>query len=279
MRAFLWATVACALAGPVSCTQPPAGPITSTQPATDAAVAEAPPEIDPADALRQRAERLWSARQAQDWSAMFAFQDPQAVEEVTEEEYVAWAEENEPFLIADFRLGDVIVNEDMGWVQINCRQGMRKYPEVPPREVHRWEKWHIRDGRWLPVPPQQIQNYPVTPAERDAAAEQRLLDRFRASWEARQEEDWDRLFELSDPRARGDIPEDEFAEAQGLIEYLDCDVRWVEVIGDRGRVRVAIRHKLNDPSMTKLPPRTILVTEQWVRVDGAWYRDLTMPGE
>lgn len=236
---------------------------------------EAPPETSPVDALRQRAERLWQARQDQDWVAIFPFQDPQAVEGVTEADYVAWAEENEPFLVHEFRLGDVLTEKDIGWVEVHCRTSMRRFTDVPPREVHRWEKWRVLEDRWYPVPPREMENYPASPAERDAAEEQRLLARFEDSWEARRAEDWDRLFALSDPRTRGDIPLDEFAEAQGLIEYLSRDVQWVEAMGDHGRIRVKILHKLNDPSMTKLAPRSLLVIERWVRVDDEWYRDLT----
>jgi hypothetical protein len=240
---------------------------------------DAPPEIAPAEVLRQRAARLWQARQDLDWAAIFPFQDPQAVEGVTEAEYIAWAEENEPFLVHEFRLGDVLTRGDMGWVEVDCRTSMRRFADVPPRAIHRWEKWRILEDGWYPVPPGQLEDYPASPAERDAGEEQRLLARFEASWEARCEEDWDRLFALSDPRTRGDIPRDEFAEAQGLIQYLTRDVQWVEAMGDHGRVRVEILHKLNDPSMTKLPPRLILVTERWVRIDDEWYRDLAVTNQ
>jgi hypothetical protein len=240
---------------------------------------EAPPETAPADALRQRAERLWQARQDRDWAAIFLFQDPQAVEGVTEEEYITWAEENEPFLIEDSRLGDVITEEEMGWVEVFARTSMRRFPAVPPRDVHRWEKWRVLEDGWFPVPPRELEHYPAAPAERDAAEEQRLLARFEASWEARRQGDWDRLFELSDPTIRDDIPREEYAQAQQMIEYLSCNVRWVEARGEHGSVRVEILHKLNDPSMTKLPPRTIAVTERWLKVDGEWYRDLTIPTE
>jgi hypothetical protein len=275
MRPVIWAIAASALSLSAGCARAPQGPIGTTE----QAVLEAPPETTPVDALRRRAERLWQARLDQDWSAMFAFQDPQAVEGVSEEEYVAWAEENEPFLIEDYRLGDVITNGEMGWVEVYSRTGMRRFPAVPPRDVHRWEKWRIRDDRWFPVPPKELQYYPASPAERDTAEEPRLLARFEESWEARRQRDWDRLLELTDPAVRGEIPPEEFAESQELIEYLDCDVRWVEVLGDHGSVLVAIRHKLNDPSMSKLPPRTVVVTERWVKVDGEWYRDLTIPVE
>jgi hypothetical protein len=46
------------------------------------------------------------------------------------------------------------------------------------------------------------------------------------------------------------------------------------VIDEQGRVRVQFDAKKLDPNLTKLPPQTITATEDWIKVDGEWYRDL-----
>ena len=275
MRAFLWATAAWALPALLSCSHPATGPVVADPPPA----VDQPPAHRSADALRQLAEQLWHARLEQDWAAIFPFQDPKSVEDVTEADFVAWCEAEEPFHILEYRLGDVLISDGMGWVEVHSRTAMRRFPDIPPRDTYRWEKWRLLEDRWYPVPPRQLEEYPASPAQRDAAEEQRLLARFEESWEARQTGDWDRLFQLSDPRTRSDIPRDEFAEAQGLIDYLSRKVRWVEVIGERGNIRVEVLHKLTDPSLTKLSPKLAVVTERWVKVENEWYRDLTIANQ
>ncbi len=34
------------------------------------------------------------------------------------------------------------------------------------------------------------------------------------------------------------------------------------------------RRKLNDPSVSKLDPQEDRVIENWIKIDGQWYRDL-----
>ena len=80
------------------------------------------------------------------------------------------------------------------------------------------------------------------------------------------------------------MPEEAYVDMQELLKYLTCDVRWVEVVGPLGRVQVVYTRKVTDPSMTKLPVETVVQTEDWIKVNGEWYQDLSRasgptPGE
>ena len=47
-----------------------------------------------------------------------------------------------------------------------------------------------------------------------------------------------------------------------------------EVMGNRGKVRIVYTRRPNDPSMQKMAPVKMLEVEDWLKVDGEWYRDL-----
>ena len=136
------------------------------------------------------------------------------------------------------------------------------------------QKWAAHRGDWFPVPPQQTDSYPAPPAIRDKAAEAKLKSRFSQTWPLRKAGDWSGLYDFADPRDRDAVPLTEFADSEGLFAYRSQDLKWVEVIGDKGKVRVVYVHTVTDPSLTKLPPREAEITENWIKVNNEWYRDL-----
>lgn len=227
--------------------------------------------------LTRHAQRLWSARVAEDWKTVFEYQQIES-ENVTADDFAQWSTANEPFVVRSYTIEDVVVDDDMGWIEAEYESTMRQFPNSPPRVSKRVEKWQIVDGRWKLIPPEKLDLYPESPKVRDREQEERLTDRFRQSWEARAAEDWDALYAMADPRDRGDVSLDAFAEAKELTKFIDYEIDWVEVIDNVGTVRVAITHKLNDPNMQKLPPTTLVMSEKWVQVDGQWYMDLDGSG-
>ena len=86
--------------------------------------------------------------------------------------------------------------------------------------------------------------------------------------------DWHQLYGLTDPRDHQDITEEALAKDEALFEHLSRNVQWIEVVGDRGRVRALYDVKSNDESLTKMPIQSTELTEPWVKYDGQWYRDL-----
>ena len=108
--------------------------------------------VGTAEVLRQRAERLWWARTTEDWHTVFQFQDPPARDEMVEDEFVAWSREEEPFVIHSYSLGEVRIDGRVGWVEVDYQTSMRKLPDIPARDAHRWEKWRLISGQWHPIP-------------------------------------------------------------------------------------------------------------------------------
>lgn len=228
-----------------------------------------------AASLEQRVNSLWQARQAEDWETVFDFEVPSAREQATVAQFVSWAEANEPFQIHEYEVLKIEQDGDLGWAKMRTKTSVRRFPNSPVREVERWEKWCRRNGEWYPVPRAELENYPVALSLRDTAEEQRLLDRFDEALQAKQAGDWDKLYQLSDPRDYGAVPFDTFAEAHNRILYVDCDVEWVQATDHLGVVRAVYVHRFNDPNMTKMLPRELVINEEWVRQDGQWYLDLS----
>lgn len=224
--------------------------------------------------LRRRAERFWTAKQNDDWSIVFSFLSPTERNDATLAEYVAWAEKNEPFLISDFKLKRVQTDGDDGWVEMTYEATLRRFATLSPKETTRWQSWHRSEGTWYPVPARERESCAEPPAKRNRAEEITLLTRFRESWQMRYDRDWSGLYTLTDPRDHEEVEEHHLAEAEERIVYVDYEVDWVEVIKNRGRVRVLYRHKLADPNLSKLAVRGMYVTEDWIMLDNTWYRDL-----
>lgn len=222
--------------------------------------------------LQHRAEQLWSARIENRWSDVFRIQDPNAIESGREAEFVNWAKENEPFEIQSFQIKTTQVANDLGWVEVDYRSTLRRFPDLPPRDATCWEKWRISKALWWPVPRTELDLFPDAPATRNATEEGRLYARFAEAWRAIQARDRLSMRQLVDPRVRDRTLEGTLLAASESAEYVRCESQWIEVVGDSGRIRVRYQVKSTDPSLTKLPPQDHWITERWVRVDGEWYR-------
>ena len=197
------------------------------------------PFQDPAAILQARAQQLWTAKMHEDWNTAFLFEDPRMREAVDPAEFVAWCEANEPFRVHSFDIGQALLDGEMAWVEIKCRTSVRKFPQAPPQDIDRWEKWRQVDGQWYPVPRTALDAYPVSPVLRDLEEEIRLQARFQESWQARRARDWGRLFAMADPLDRAEVQEEEFAQAHELVEFLSMEIQWVQVVCGEGIVRVA----------------------------------------
>ncbi|MHC4991817.1 MAG: hypothetical protein ACYTGC_12635 [Planctomycetota bacterium] len=235
---------------------------------------EPAPPVGSTDALRGRADQLWRARAEEDWHTTYLFENPRRRDTATVEEYSAWKQGNEPFRVESYQIADVLVEDLHGWVELEVVASARRFPGAPSRRTTRWEKWFLFEDQWLPIPDQLQTDYPDSPALRDAEQEERVLARCQEFWNARRDEDWSRMLELVEPDDREQFTMDELEESQSILKYLSHEVRWVEVIGDKGRTRVRFEHRFNDPSMTKARPIVIENNERWIKVGDEWYVDL-----
>jgi hypothetical protein len=172
----------------------------------------------------------------------------------------------------------------MGWVEVDYNTLIRRFETLPPRDAKLWQKWRYVDGQWHPVPLRDLVSYPEPPVRRNAREEAALRARFMQSWAARKAGDHKELYQFIDPLDQPRMPEEPYVDMQELLEYRTCQVNWVEVVGDLGRIHVTYTRKVTDPSLSKLPVETVSEIEDWVKMDGQWYRDLArgsvaLPGE
>ena len=229
---------------------------------------------DPVAHLRQRAERYWKAKQHEDWATVFELLDPAERMNGEPADFAKWCTENEPFVIHAYTLGQVLTENDFGWVEVAYNCTIRQYANLPPRDAKQWQKWRRVEGQWYPVPRKQLEAYPLPPIERDLDEEPRLRARFEKMWDARVAGDHQCLWNMVDPNDRKQLTVEQIAEADALSKWLDHKVHWVQVVKDTGTVLVTYKHKLQDPNLKKMPAQYIQSTETWIKVDGEWYRRL-----
>lgn len=212
-----------------------------------------------------------------DCPTLFAFRLPEPDDrETVREDYIKWCQEEEPFQVLEFEVRDAAQQADWGWVLVSYRAQYRRVPGAQPEQVEKWQKW-IRGTQWMPVSEKALPEYPEAPALRRLDAEPGLRRRYDETWPFRQAGDVPRLYGYVDPEDQIPVPEWRFAEAEQRLAYLSNEVHWVEVLGDRGHIRVSYEHKSNDPSMTKFPVRKTPITEYWIQRDGEWYLDIRRP--
>lgn len=233
-----------------------------------------PMPTDPVAHLRQQAEQFWQAKQQEDWAAVFNLLDPQERADADPEKYAEWCAENEPFVIHAYTLGQVLTENDFGWVEVAYKSTIRQYANFAPRDAQQWQKWRRVEGQWHPVPRKQLEAYPLPPTQRDLDEEQRLRASFDQMWEARQAGAHQLLWEMINPADRKYVTVEQIAETEAMSKWLDHKVHWVQAVGETGTVYVTYQHKLLDPNLKKMPPQYIQLTEHWIKVEGEWYRHL-----
>lgn len=226
------------------------------------------------DSLADAAKRLWEARIVEDWMVVYDFQQFRQVTETTPQQFAKWSQEFEPFVIKSYKIESQVEEGDFGWVDVDYVTSVRQFPDVPPTRTRRTEKWERIDGKWKLVPPAELDQYPAPPNTRDLEAEKEVRARYEAAWQLRLARDWNALYDMTDPMDHEAVAEVHFAEAQDVTIFVEYEVHWIEVIGDTGRIRLAIQHRINDPNLTKLPTSVIVIDEPWVKRDGEWYLDI-----
>jgi hypothetical protein len=222
--------------------------------------------------------RLWDARQAEDWAVVYDYQDPAILADGTREDYIEWASKNEPFITREYRILEVMQDGDLGYAHVASKDAVRRFEQVPPRDVTRWERWHRVDGRWRPISPFEFDNFPDPPAVRNLEIEDGLRERFTASWNARMRGDWDDFHAMIDPRDQPRVPLDDLYGIADELEFIAGELKWVQAREDRGEVRFYATTRIVDPSMSKIAPTSKMITEPWIYIDGVWYLDAVPDG-
>jgi hypothetical protein len=222
--------------------------------------------------LGQRAREFWEARVKGDWAVVYDYLSAGEREKLDKEAFVAGSKENAPFRYLSYKLGGIETEGDLGWVEVRYAVQITRYPELAAKEMNIWQLWRKADGSWLPSPKQDAQEVPTRPQLRNSAEEPLLAKRVDGFWQAKEQQDWGRIYEYCDPAYRGRVSREEFLQMKARHLYVSHKTDWVEVLGDRGRSKVTYMYKPNDPSLAKVDPVAESAIEGWIKVDGEWYR-------
>jgi hypothetical protein len=234
-----------------------------------------PARADDTTELQTRARSFWDARVAGDWDTVYSMLPPEEQAQVTREKYVEYQATGGPFRYLKAQIGEITIDKDMAWIALVYTVEARQYPGIPPREITTFDIWTRRED-WRPVPRAILNEYPRRPPHaRPAEEEARLIARVDASWQARQKQDWTAVYGFLEPGYRQNVSLEEFLLRRAKLIYESHQVVWAEVTEDRARAKVVFTHRLNDPSVSKMTPRESTDVEDWIKIDGEWYRDLT----
>ena len=101
-----------------------------------------------------------------------------------------------------------------------------------------------------------------------------LRERAAMYWAARMEGDDKTQWDLLEPRGRGRVTPQEYAAERKGVQYLGYQVEDATIAGYFAIVKVRVLFQPILPRMTSVSVQTVLLDDQWIRVGGAWYRQM-----
>lgn len=105
-----------------------------------------------------------------------------------------------------------------------------------------------------------------------------LKDRVAEYWEARIQGDLVKTYMLHEPAYRRAVTLTGFSQGRGATPIFDYEIQDVEFKGTLAIVKMKIRSSVVHPMLVKpVEPRWSEFEEQWVQVDGQWYRKFRFP--
>jgi hypothetical protein len=226
--------------------------------------------------LKERAQAFWDARGRQDWTVLYQYQPGADRSQAGLDEFTAFSKKNAPFRFLSFELEHTETAGDLGWVKVACTARVAGYGDLPPKTTSEtWQVWEKIEGNWFPVPAKQLEELPSRPPSvRSAEDEAALTKRANDFWEAKEKEQWGLLYEYCDPEFRKTVSQEEFLQKKARYVYVAHSVVWTEVTGDKGKVKVTSLIRPNDPYLTKIEPKEDSSFEDWIKVEGIWYRSI-----
>jgi hypothetical protein len=103
---------------------------------------------------------------------------------------------------------------------------------------------------------------------------QTLRERAAAYWAARMTGDDKIQWELLEPRGRGRLTPQEYASERRGVRYLGYQIETATIEGYFATVKVRLLFQPILPQVAAVAPQTVLMDDRWIRVGGAWYRQL-----
>jgi hypothetical protein len=226
-------------------------------------------------ALRERATAFWEARVKGDWGTVYDYLSGKEIGSATKQQYIDFSKEKGPFAYVSYKLGEVDVDGDTGWVKTAFDLRPTRFPTYPPNHVDQWQVWEKRDGKWYPIPKERQEDEPkLPPRVRPLKEERAVIDRANAFWQAREKGDYALLYQYLSPSFTETVPKEEFLSKKALYMYVEHEIHWAEVEGDHAKVRVTVGTRPNDPNLTKMDPTQETIVQEWIKVKGQWYVDV-----
>lgn len=106
----------------------------------------------------------------------------------------------------------------------------------------------------------------------------RLRERVGQYWEARIKGDLLATYAVHEPAFRKAVTLTAFAQGRGVTKVLAFEILGERIEGDLGIVKVKVNSTVRHPKLVKpVEPRWEEFEEQWVQVDGEWYRKFRFP--
>jgi hypothetical protein len=228
--------------------------------------------------LKDRATRLWQGRVTGDWNTVYDLMSKEEQAQVPKDRFVAFQSKGGVFRYTSATVGDVSIDADLAWIAVEFTVQASQYEGVPARNVKTWDLWRKQSDEWRPVAKGLLDQFPRRPPHaRNGVEEQALAARVNAVWEARRAQDWKKVYTFLDPDFRQREPIETFLARRSQYVYLGHTLEWAEVTEDRGRVKVSYDYKFDDPSLSKMEPKRNTEFEEWVKIDGQWYRFMPPP--
>jgi hypothetical protein len=223
--------------------------------------------------LRERAQAFWDARVREDWAVLYQYLPTSGKSQEGLDEFITFSKKNTAFKYLSFELKETETAGDLGWVKLVCMAQPKGVSNVPPRKTETWQLWEMKDGNWVPVPTKQLAEAPSRPPSmRPAAEEAELTKRVNEFWEAKEKEQWGLIYEYCDPEFRKAVSQEEFLQKKAQYYYVAHSVDWTEVTGDKGKVKVTYLIRPTDPYLSKVEPADDTFIEDWIKIEGVWYR-------
>jgi hypothetical protein len=234
---------------------------------------------DEKKALSERATAFWEARVKGDWGVVYDFLAEGAPKAGAKEEFIAYSKENGPFHYISFKLGDIDVDGDLGWVKTAYDLEPMRFQGLRANHVDTWQTWEKKNGKWYPLSNAQQQNAPKLPPRlRPLKEENAVMARVDQYWQAREKNDLTALYQFISPAFREKVSVQEFLNQRFPQTIVDHQILWAEVQGDSAKVRVTVFIRPNDPNMTKMDPTPETLMLPWIKVNGQWYLDVKDKG-
>jgi hypothetical protein len=234
---------------------------------------------DESKALRERATAFWEARVKGDYGTVYDYLSGSEVGSATKEEYVNFTKEKGPFVYLSYKLGEVDVDGETGWVNTAFDIRPLRFPGYPPNHIEQWLVWEKVDGKWYPIPKERQEEEPKLPPRlRPLKEERAVIARANEFWQAREKADYALLYEYLSPIYTKQIPKEEFLGKKAFYVYVDHEIHWAEIEGDHAKVRVTVGTRPSDPNLTKLDPSHETTIQEWIKVKGQWYLDVPNEG-